>query len=226
MTEHDWDQKLNIQTTGRDDKHADQFHHPYEPTPYCVLERLRDSGYITKDSVFVDYGCGKGRVGFFLAHEIGCRCIGLEYDPPIFKQAEVNLANFMQAITEPSTTAKQAVPTHVPLNLPEVSKMISFHCANAEKYEVTDADCFYFFNPFTVEILRSVMGQIIGSYYENPRPMKLFFYYPDPEYVSYLLTGDNTRMLDELYFLDEIDCRDLFDEKDEREKIMIFELVP
>jgi len=214
MTEHDWDKKLNIQTIGRDDKHADQFHHPYEPTPYCVLERLRDSGYITKNSVLIDYGCGKGRVSFFLANEIGCKCIGLEYDTSIFEQAKENLVNFLS----------HTVEKHVFKELPNISKRISFFCENAEKYEVTDADCFYFFNPFTVEILRSVMQQIIGSYYENPRPMKLFFYYPDPEYVSYLLTGDNSGMLDELYFLDEIDCRDLFDGNDEREKIMIFEL--
>lgn len=204
MTEHEWDQKLNIQTTGRDDKHADQFHHPYEPTPYCVLERLRDSGYLTAEHTLVDYGCGKGRVGFFLSQEIGCNCIGLEYDPPIFKQSEENL----RAFAEKNTAASR----------------IRFLCENAEKYEISDADCFYFFNPFTVEILRSVMQQIVASYYENPRSMKLFFYYPDPEYVSYLLTGDASGMLDELYFLDEIDCRDLFDGNDEREKIMIFEL--
>lgn len=211
MTEHDWDKKLNISTIGRDDKHADQFHHPYEPTPYCVLERLRDSGYVTAENTLVDYGCGKGRVGFFLAQETGCKCIGLEYDPPIFEQAKENLISFINSrpffASQTNTTGS-----------------IAFHCENAEKYKVSNADCFYFFNPFTVEILRSVMQQIIGSYYENPRPMKLFFYYPDPEYVSYLLTGDNSGMLDELYFLDEIDCRDLFEGNDEREKIMIFEL--
>ena len=48
--------------------------------------------------------------------------------------------------------------------------------------------------------------------------MKFFFYYPDEAYVSSLMT------MDELMFLDEIDCRDLFDNKDEREKILIFEL--
>ena len=204
MTEQDWEQKLNIRTTGRDDKHADQFHHPYEPTPYCVLERLVQSGFITAKNTLVDYGCGKGRVGFFLAHNIGCRCIGLEYDPPIFKQAEENLDGRQQSGTG----------------------LVSFLCQTAETYEIADADCFYFFNPFTVEILRSVMQQIIGSYYENPRTMRLFFYYPDPEYVSYLITGDSTGMLNELYFLEEIDCRDLFEGNDEREKIMIFELTP
>jgi len=38
------------------------------------------------------------------------------------------------------------------------------------------------------------------------------------EYVSYLMT------VDELMFTDEIDCRDLFDGKDPRERIMVFEI--
>ena len=39
-----WDNLLHIQTTGRDDTHADEYRYPYEPTPYTVLERLADSG--------------------------------------------------------------------------------------------------------------------------------------------------------------------------------------
>ena len=40
---NDWDKKLNIHTAGRDDSHADAYHHPYEPTPYEVLERLAEN---------------------------------------------------------------------------------------------------------------------------------------------------------------------------------------
>ena len=40
-----WDAALQIKTTGRDDMGADQYHHPYEPTPYAVLERLADSAF-------------------------------------------------------------------------------------------------------------------------------------------------------------------------------------
>lgn len=60
-----WDKLLQIKTIGRDETNADQYHHPYEPTPYCVLERLANSGLIGKSDVVLDYGCGKGRVGFF-----------------------------------------------------------------------------------------------------------------------------------------------------------------
>ena len=75
----------------------------------------------------------------------------------------------------------------------------------------------YFFNPFSVEILQSVLARIYESYYENPRDILLFFYYPSDEYVAFLMTG-------ELTFLDEIDCRDLFSGDDERERILTFKM--
>ena len=52
------DKELKIETSGRDDLKEDNYHHPYEPTPYAVLKRLAESEYITKDTIFVDYGCG------------------------------------------------------------------------------------------------------------------------------------------------------------------------
>ena len=82
----------------------------------------------------------------------------------------------------------------------------------------SDVNRCYFFNPFSVEILRKVMARIIESYYENPRELFLFFYYPSDEYISYLMT------VDELEFYDEIECDDLFEGHDMRERIMIFQL--
>ena len=67
-----------------------------------------------------------------------------------------------------------------------------------------------------MEILRKVMARIMDSYYEKPREMYLFFYYPSEEYISYLMT------VDRLEFYDEISCADLFEGNDSRERIMIF----
>ena len=50
--ENSMDKQLKIQTTGRDDSKEDTYHHPYEPTPYSVLERLAGSEYITRDNIF------------------------------------------------------------------------------------------------------------------------------------------------------------------------------
>lgn len=193
-TEADWDEKLKISTGGRLEEHADDFHYPYEPTPYCVLERIAESGYLKKKHVLVDYGCGKGRVGFFFHHTIKCRTIGVEYDEPIWQQAMENLNNS------------------------GIKKGVAFVRTDAKDFPVEDADAFYFFNPFSIEIFRAVMERIIDSYYENPRKMRLFFYYPNDDYLSYLMTSY------ELMFLDEIDCRDLFEGNEPREKVLIFEI--
>lgn len=86
----DWDKKLKIYTDGRDDYKEDEHHYPYEPTPYVVLERLAESEYLDSENILIDYGCGKGRVGFFLGHRIGCQTVGVEYDERIYKTAKQN----------------------------------------------------------------------------------------------------------------------------------------
>jgi SAM-dependent methyltransferase len=192
--ESTWDKLLQIHTLGRDDTNADEYRYPYEPTPYCVLERLADSGLIGRDDALLDYGCGKGRVDFFLAYRTRAKTVGIEYDPHIYEGALENRKS-----AHPKATA-------------------DFVLARAEEYEVpADINRCYFFNPFSSEILHKVMARIIESYYENPREIFLFFYYPSDEYIAYLMS------VEELDFYDEIECDDLFT-GDPRERIMIFTL--
>lgn len=195
MTEEKYDRLLHIRTTGRDDSHSDQYRFPYEPTPYSVLERLANAGYIRKGNTLLDYGCGKGRVDFFLAWQTRCRTIGVEYDSRIFEKAEENQKSAVSA------------------------GRTEFQMANAETYPVPESvDRIYFFNPFSVEILQKVLVRILKSWYEAPREVRLFFYYPSDDYMSWLMT------VEELAFLDEIDCKDLFPGNDSRERIVIFKL--
>ena len=180
---------------GRDDSNSDQYRYPYEPTPYSVLERLANTGYIRKNNTLLDYGCGKGRVDFFLSYQTRCRSIGIEYDERIYQKA---VENKDKAVSGGRT---------------------SMELANAEIFAAPEnADRMYFFNPFSVEILEKVMARILESYYQNPRAIQLFFYYPSDEYISYLMT------IDELMFVDEISCNDLFPGQDPRERIVIFEM--
>lgn len=195
MNEEKWDKLLQIRTTGRDDSHADQYRYPYEPTPYCVLERLANSGCLKKGNTLLDYGCGKGRVDFFLSWQTRCSAIGIEYDERIYEKAVKN--------KEKSS----------------VSGRVTFESADAGVFPVPETvDRIYFFNPFSLEILQKAVSRILESYYAAPRKILLFFYYPSDEYISYLMT------VDELTFYDEIDCTDLFQEQDCRERIVIFEI--
>ena len=193
--ENTWDASLRIQTCGRDELGADEYHHPYEPTPYSVLVRLANSGLIGKDDVVLDYGCGKGRVGFFLSYRTKVKSIGIEYDARIYESALENR----------KSTISRVKP--------------DFVLTRAEEYEVpAEVNRCYFFNPFSVELLHKVMARIIESWYKHPREIFLFFYYSADEYISYLMT------VDELDFYDEIECDDLFEGNDPRERIMIFQL--
>lgn len=193
--EQEWDKLLKIRTSGRDDSHSDQYHYPYEPTPYCVLERLAESGWIGKRNVLLDYGTGKGRVCFFLSYQTGCRSVGIEYEERIYAGAAANLERSV------------------------CGRKVSFVQDDAGQYRVgPEVDRCYFFNPFSEEILRRVLARIKESWYENPRQILLFFYYPSEEYVSILM------MEEELSFLDEIDCGDLFAGDVTRERILIFQM--
>ena len=179
--ENTWDKLLQIKTTGRDDSKAGHDYYPYEPTPYPVLERLANSGLIRKRDVVVDYGCGKGRVDFFLSYQTKAHTLGIEYDERIYQSA---MENQKSAVSRAKT---------------------EFVLARAEEYEVlSEANRCYFFNPFSVEILRKVMARIVASYDEKLREILLFFYYPSEEYLSFLMA------VGELEFYDEIACGDLF----------------
>ena len=193
--ENSWDKLLQIQAGGRDDSHSDEYRYPYEPTSYSVLDRLVASELIGEEDVVLDYGCGKGRVDFLLSYRTKAKTIGIEYDEHIYKIAAENLSHVISRVKP------------------------QFLLTRAEEYEVpSEVNRCYFFNPFSVEILRKVMARIIESYYEDPREIFLFFYYPSDEYIAYLMT------VDELEFYDEIECDDLFEGSDPRERIMIFTL--
>lgn len=192
-SENTWDKLLQIKTSGRDDSKADQNCYPYEPSPYSVLERLANYGLIRKKDVLLDYGCGKGRVDFFLSYQTKAHTIGIEYDERMYQSA---LENQKTAVSRART---------------------DFVWTRAEEYIVPpEVNRYYFFNPFSAEILRDVMARILESHNRNPREAFLFFYYPSEEYLSYLMT------VEKLEFYDEIECVDLFDGKDMREEVVVF----
>ena len=113
---------------GRDDSRSDLYRYPYEPTPYCVLERMANTGMIRKGNTLLDYGCGKGRVDFFLSAQTRCRSIGVEYDDRIYAKA---VENKKAAVSGART---------------------EFVLESAENFPVpAEVDRVYFFNPFRLK---------------------------------------------------------------------------
>lgn len=97
-------------------------------------------------------------------------------------------------------------------------RKVSFELTSAEKYTVpSEVDRCYFFNPvFCWRSCCKVLAGIYESYYEKPREILLMFYYPSEEYLGCLMTEE------QLMFYDEINTEDLFEGKNDREKILIF----
>ena len=194
-SEMSFDRMLKIKTTGRDDTGADDMNYPYEPTPYSVLQRVSETGLIGKKNHLLDYGCGKGRVSFFLSYQTGCRCTGVELNERLYKKA---LQNKETAVS---------------------GNKCSFLMENAASFEVpSEIDRAFFFNPFSVKVLKPVIYRLKASCRINPREIRLFFYFPSLEYTGYLMQEES------LMFEDELDTSDLFYENQKREKVQIYRM--
>ena len=171
-----WDLKLNIRTCVYDYSQEDYQNYGYDPTPYIVLERLVNLNILKEDDVVVDYGCGKGRVGFFLNNQTGCKVIGVDHNKRLIKKAESNLENYGFA------------------------EDINFVYSKAEEYLPDDANYFYLFNPFSSKIFRQVLRRIEESRDNNPREIFIFFYYSTIEYKLYLPTEKRLELVQSVEF--------------------------
>ena len=125
-----WEQKLKINTEGRDESCSDEHHQPYQPTYYAVLEHIASTGIINKNSVLVDYGCGKGRVLYFMFHSFGCRCIGIEredkyiYRERIKKEKRISLGwdfILLSISLNKANTITHASSIHIRGHIPDCS---------------------------------------------------------------------------------------------------------
>ncbi|MBE5807049.1 MAG: class I SAM-dependent methyltransferase [Clostridiales bacterium] len=191
MNEREWDRRLRIKTTGREDV-SDANYAPYEPTPYPVLERLAASGHLKRKHRLLDYGCGKGRVMFFLADQVGCHATGIEQSEKLYALARENRRT--------ARTGDRVILVH----------------RLAEQYELQDEDSFFFFNPFSEAIFTHVLSRITDAWYLQPREMRLFCYYPSEEYLQALQSHAEIRLCDAITF------EDIFGRKDPRERLNVY----
>lgn len=201
MKEQDIDARLHIQTTGDQmgvNKTA-HYHH-YEPTPYAALEQLFAHYEMESTDRAVDYGCGKGRLNFYLHHRFHASVVGIEMNEEFCREA---LANLEQYAKHARVGAGQ----------------IQFQCCLAEMYEVMPQDNkFYFFNPFSVQIFMRVMNHIMDSIDQYPRAAEVILYYPSDDYIYFL---ENRTPFE---FKMEVVLPELY-ERDPRERFVVYQLL-
>ena len=134
---------------------------------------------MNEDDVVVDYGCGKGRISFFINDQIGCKVIGIDHSERLLEMANRNLERYGG------------------------DGNIVFIHSKAEEFIPDEANRFYFFNPFSTKIFRQVLRRIEESYKRKPREILVFFYYSTIEYKLYLPTEPRLELVKSLEFSEE-----------------------
>ena len=140
-------------------RYADPKYVSYEALSYeCIDSAFASLAIRRGEDVFLDYGCGKGRVLTVAATRPFRRVIGVEMLPDLAAVAERNLS-----------TARRR------LRCRETEVVV----ADASTYRVPpDVTVIFLFNPFRGEVLSAVQQQIHGSLTEHPRCLSLFYINP------------------------------------------------
>ncbi|WML57945.1 methyltransferase [Neobacillus sp. PS2-9] len=167
MKEHYYDKLLNIKTKEvQQGFHKSLHYHRYEPTPYSALEVLFEKYKLNNQDHIVDFGCGKGRLNFYIHYFFGASVVGVEMDNELYQAAVQNQKTYSKKTNR---------------------EKVHFLCCLAEEYEVQQEDNrFYFFNPFSVQVFRKIINNILCSYEQSPREIELVLYYPAEDYIYFL----------------------------------------
>lgn len=127
---------------------------PYVPTPYGTLRRLFAALPSDLSAYsFVDFGSGKGRALIMAARYDFKEVIGMEFAPALHEEAVRNIA----CAADDGRTR-------------------SILC-DAREFQIPNNPCvLFFFNPFGIEVMKLVAGNIASSFRDNPRTIIVSFY--------------------------------------------------
>lgn len=201
MTEQYYEQILNIKTSGEQKIFNDSLHyHRYEPTSYASLDSLiKEYPFNENDSV-IDFGCGKGRLNFYINHFFGSYVTGIEMNSYYYEICNDNLNNYIRHVKK------------------HTNNKIQFLKCLAQEYEIKDNDNkFYFFNPFSLQIFMAVVNNILDSVDNNPRKVDIILYYPSDDYIFYLENSTCFSLYKEIPVLPQYN-------KDYRNKFLVYRL--
>ncbi|GIO18224.1 methyltransferase [Oceanobacillus oncorhynchi subsp. incaldanensis] len=184
MKDKYYDKLLQIHTIEDKKTIYPESHHynPYEPTPYSALEKLTKNYTLDKQGTVIDFGCGKGRLAFYLDFFQQISVTGIEMNTHFFNDAQHNLQTYTQSI-----------------NAEDKRTDIQFICCLAEEYKIRAKDNhFYFFNPFSVQIFKRITSNILKSVEEAPRMVDIILYYPHDTYIQFLEYDSPFELLQEI----------------------------
>lgn len=169
MGERKLDRSLKVRTMGIREWHSGEVHYNrYEATPYAALDKLFESYSLNKTDELVDFGCGRGRVVFYIHNRFEIPVTGIEANDKTYEEALSNKSAYR-------------------LSAKHIKAPIRFEYGLAENYKIKSTENrFYFFNPFSIKIFRKVINNILESVKENQRSVDLIIYYPTAQYKQFL----------------------------------------
>jgi SAM-dependent methyltransferase len=119
---------------------------------FRLARRLR----LGRDDVFLDMGCGAGRMTCLIARSPIVRVIGVDYDPRFVALATRNAAGLRGR--------------RCPIDIVE---------ADATRFDVPDeVTCVYLYNTFGGELLEAALGRILESMDRRARRVRLVYLNP------------------------------------------------
>ena len=119
---------------------------PYVPTPYYILFLIKKKiKNIIKDSIFIEFGCGKGRVISYFENEEFSKIIGIEINSNLqkylyFKSKKIKIfiddcrnINFLNEIQKLTLNKTLVLYFYHPFSITDINFIIKYFLSNNNK---------------------------------------------------------------------------------------------
>lgn len=166
-----WERRLGIDTYGSvevDQPDANR----YDTFAYSSILNIIDHLNVQSDDVFVDIGCGKGRVVCCAALHNLRKVVGVDIDRGLCEQAKIN-AGWMQHRRAP----------------------VEIVNAGAQEFDYRECTAFFLGNSFGAATLKQVLASINQSLRVSPR--RIHFAYVNPVHDALLREGPGFEKYDQ-----------------------------
>jgi SAM-dependent methyltransferase len=130
----------------------------YEPSQWTYLPRALRGERVGPRDVFVDVGCGRGRVVLQAARRPFARVVGVEISPEKLATARHNLERAASTLA---------------------CKDVELVAMDALDYDIPpDATYVYLFNPCAGDAFRRLLDNVVASYDRRPRRLRVLYVNP------------------------------------------------
>jgi len=130
----------------------------YLPSGYTAITAMLRHIRFSKDDVFVDLGCGKGRVIFAVATRRLKKVVGIELDKTLVDIARANLVKF-----------RKSKVSHSPIEILHL---------DVTAFDPKEGTIFFMFNPFGHETTQHVLNRIKTGLVTHPRDIRILYSNP------------------------------------------------